>query len=74
MRRHEKAARYAWHLRHRPCVRRAGRQHRLVAQTGWGQDEDRRRSSETGFNAHLGKPVDPGALHKLLASLKPVQR
>jgi CheY-like chemotaxis protein len=34
----------------------------LVAQIGWGHEEDQRRSSETGFNAHLVKPVDPGAL------------
>ena len=30
----------------------------LVALTGWGQDEDRRRSEEAGFDAHLVKPVD----------------
>lgn len=39
----------------------------LVALTGYGQDEDRRRSQEAGFNAHLVKPVDLDALHKLLA-------
>jgi CheY-like chemotaxis protein len=42
----------------------------LVAMTGWGQDEDKRRSQETGFDHHLVKPVDPGALRKLLASLE----
>jgi len=41
----------------------------LVAMTGWGQDEDKRRSREAGFDHHLVKPVDPGALEKLLASL-----
>ena len=41
----------------------------LVALTGWGQDEDRRRSDEAGFNAHLVKPIEPSALEKLLASL-----
>ena len=41
----------------------------LVAQTGWGQDEDRRRSAEAGFDAHLVKPVDPTALQKILSSL-----
>jgi PAS domain S-box-containing protein len=41
----------------------------LVAQTGWGQDEDRRRSAEAGFDAHLVKPVDPAALQKILSSL-----
>ncbi len=30
----------------------------LIAQTGWGQEDDRRLSSEAGFNAHLVKPVD----------------
>jgi PAS domain S-box-containing protein len=40
----------------------------LVACTGWGQDEDRRRSRESGFDLHLVKPVDPATLQKLLAS------
>ena len=39
----------------------------IVAATGWGQDEDRRRSKEAGFNHHLVKPVDPAELHRLLA-------
>jgi CheY-like chemotaxis protein len=39
----------------------------LVALTGWGQDEDRRRSVEAGFDAHMTKPVDFAALTKLLA-------
>jgi CheY-like chemotaxis protein len=39
----------------------------LVALTGWGQDQDRRRSQEAGFDAHLVKPVDFSALTKLLA-------
>ena len=38
----------------------------LVAMTGYGQDEDRRRSHEAGFNAHLVKPVDLNELHALL--------
>jgi CheY-like chemotaxis protein/two-component sensor histidine kinase len=41
----------------------------LIAVTGWGQDEDRRRSHEAGFDKHLVKPVDPTALMKLLAEL-----
>ena len=41
----------------------------LVALTGWGQDEDRRRSLEAGFNHHLTKPIDPIALTDLLARL-----
>jgi CheY-like chemotaxis protein/nitrogen-specific signal transduction histidine kinase len=39
----------------------------LVAVTGYGQDEDRRRSREAGFDHHLTKPVDPGRLRDLLA-------
>ena len=39
----------------------------LVAMTGWGQEEDRRRSQEAGFDHHLVKPVEPDALHQLLA-------
>jgi PAS domain S-box-containing protein len=38
----------------------------LVAMTGWGQEEDRRRSQEAGFDRHLVKPVEPDALHQLL--------
>ena len=38
----------------------------LVALTGWDQDEDRRRSEEARFDAHLVKPVDPAALATLL--------
>ncbi len=41
----------------------------LVAVTGWGQQEDRRRSAEAGFDQHLVKPVDPAHLRALLASL-----
>jgi PAS domain S-box-containing protein len=41
----------------------------LVALTGYGQDEDRRRSSEAGFNYHLVKPVDLDALETILQTL-----
>lgn len=41
----------------------------IVALTGWGQDEDRRKSKEAGFNGHMVKPVDHAALMKLLAEL-----
>ncbi|MCE9548706.1 MAG: PAS domain S-box protein [Planctomycetia bacterium] len=44
----------------------------LIALTGWGQDEDRQRSKEAGFNSHMVKPVDHAALAKLLADLLPV--
>jgi two-component system, chemotaxis family, CheB/CheR fusion protein len=39
----------------------------LVALTGWGQEEDRRRSKEAGFDEHMLKPVDYEALMKFLA-------
>jgi PAS domain S-box-containing protein len=42
----------------------------LVAVTGWGQDDDRRRSRESGFNFHIVKPVEPATLEKLLAGLQ----
>ncbi len=42
----------------------------LVALTGWGQEEDKRRSLEAGFNFHLVKPVDLAAIEKLLAGLQ----
>jgi CheY-like chemotaxis protein len=38
----------------------------LVALTGWGQEEDRRRSLAAGFDQHLVKPVETDALHELL--------
>ncbi len=44
-----------------------GRAVTLVALTGWGQDEDRRRSQQAGFDLHLVKPVELAALEKLLA-------
>jgi signal transduction histidine kinase len=40
----------------------------LVALTGYGQSEDRRRTAEAGFDAHLVKPVDPDVLTRALAS------
>lgn len=41
----------------------------LVALTGYGQEEDQRRSKEAGFHHHLVKPVDFGTLEQLLRSL-----
>ena len=42
----------------------------LVALTGWGQEEDRQKTHDAGFNAHMVKPVDLAALEILLANLK----
>jgi PAS domain S-box-containing protein len=41
----------------------------IVACTGWGQDEDRRKSQDAGFDIHMVKPIDPAVLEKLLAEL-----
>ena len=41
----------------------------IVALTGWGQESDRERAREAGFDAHLVKPVEPRALTRLLANL-----
>jgi signal transduction histidine kinase len=46
-----------------------GKQVTLLALTGWGQDSDRRRSQEAGFDLHLVKPVDVDKLAELLAHL-----
>ena len=46
-----------------------GRDLVIVALTGWGQEEDRQKSREAGFNTHLVKPVDDEVLLNLLASL-----
>jgi signal transduction histidine kinase/DNA-binding response OmpR family regulator len=40
---------------------------RLIAMTGYGQAEDRRRALAAGFDAHLVKPVDPELLTRLIA-------
>jgi CheY-like chemotaxis protein len=50
-------------LREQPEFRRIP----LVAVTGYGQEEDRRRSQEAGFDYHLTKPVDPDALQAFVA-------
>jgi signal transduction histidine kinase/ActR/RegA family two-component response regulator len=48
-----------------------GRDMVLIAVTGWGQEEDKQRSKEAGFDRHMVKPVDPAALTELLASFDP---
>jgi signal transduction histidine kinase len=49
-----------------------GRSVTLVALTGWGQDSDRRRSREAGFDSHLVKPLDMDKLAELLDGLPPI--
>jgi CheY-like chemotaxis protein/two-component sensor histidine kinase len=46
---------------------RLGRRVVLVALTGWGQDEDKRRSREAGFDHHLTKPPEPARLERLIS-------
>lgn len=43
----------------------------IIALTGWGQEEDRRKSSEAGFNHHMVKPITLSALLELLAEVSP---
>jgi len=40
----------------------------LIALTGYGQDEDRQRCYDAGFDEHLIKPVDPASLEALLST------
>ena len=53
-------------LRSTPGAPRAA----LVALTGWGQDEDRRRVREAGFDYHLVKPADFATLQSLISSIQ----
>jgi CheY-like chemotaxis protein len=46
----------------------------IIALTGWGQEEDRRRARDAGFDHHLVKPADAVALQGLLASLDAPER
>jgi CheY-like chemotaxis protein len=42
----------------------------VVALTGWGQEEDRRRSHEAGFDHHIVKPVELSVLERLIEGLE----
>ena len=53
----------------RAIRKQQGREVTIVALTGWGQDADRRRAIDSGFDYHLVKPVDPGKLNDLLAEV-----
>jgi signal transduction histidine kinase/ActR/RegA family two-component response regulator len=46
----------------------------IIAQTGWGQDEDRQRTHDAGFDYHMVKPVEPKSLMKRLAELQAAKR
>ena len=48
-----------------------GRDMVIIALTGWGQDEDRRKSKEAGFNGHMVKPAELSKLERLIGSLLP---
>jgi CheY-like chemotaxis protein len=48
-----------------------GRRTLLVAVTGWGQSDDRRRAYEAGFDHHLAKPVAAEAIESVLRCLGP---
>jgi CheY-like chemotaxis protein len=41
----------------------------LIAMTGFGLEEDRRRAQDAGFDRHMTKPVDPDALERILAGV-----
>jgi CheY-like chemotaxis protein len=45
-----------------------------VALTGYGQDDDRQRSNEAGFDAHFVKPMDLNSLREVLARLESTRR
>jgi CheY-like chemotaxis protein len=46
----------------------------LIAVTGWGQDEDRKKSRNAGFDHHLTKPVDPEAISRIIDETYPAPR
>ncbi len=41
----------------------------IVALTGWGQEQDKLRTREAGFDDHLVKPIEPARLHQLVGGL-----
>ena len=42
----------------------------IVAVTGWGQEEDRRKARDAGFNSHFTKPLSPTVLQDLLSTIE----
>jgi len=55
-------------------ARAEGKAIRLIALTGYGQAEDRRRALDAGFDTHLTKPVTPERLTKAIAAYRPEAR
>jgi two-component system CheB/CheR fusion protein len=50
-----------------------GREHLpMAAITGWGQESDRARTRDAGFDWHLVKPIDPALLSRIVAKLEPI--
>jgi CheY-like chemotaxis protein len=47
-----------------------GKEPIIVALTGWGQSDDKRRSQEAGFDHHLVKPIEPAMLQRFLAEIE----
>ncbi|WP_437624044.1 hypothetical protein [Sorangium sp. So ce1151] len=41
----------------------------LIALTGYGREDDRRRAQEAGFDMHFTKPIEPSSLESVLASI-----
>ncbi|MEO7190492.1 MAG: ATP-binding protein, partial [Vicinamibacterales bacterium] len=57
-------------IRQEPFGQRAS----IVALTGWGQERDKHRAADAGFDAHLTKPVDPIVVERLLAETTRARR
>jgi len=50
-------------------IRSSGAVARLIALTGWGQEEVARQAAEVGFDQHLTKPADPAVLERILSEI-----
>jgi len=58
------------------CIRKEawGKDMVLIALTGWGEEDDKRRTIEAGFDHHLVKPVEPSILEKIFSDLPRLSR
>ena len=56
----------AQHIRQQPW----GTHILLIALTGWGQEEDKRRTTDAGFDYHLVKPAEPSELQRLFQKVE----